>query len=786
MKNLFLFFIVLTLNAFSQINLSINVVNKENLSPLSDAKVIVSDDNKTFKKLLTDEQGSCQVIGLAKGNYKIEVSRLGYWTNFLEIELAKDTLIKFELKPKHFLLDEIKVISTKFEKNLKDESIPIVIVDENRISSIPKLTVSDYLKDEPGLSLVRDGIWGTGISIRGLSRANVIVLIDGTRVETATDIAANMSLIDPSKIEKIEVIKGTGSLLYGTGALGGAVNILTKKGSFSDRLKLNTNYSVSYNSVNNNTNNFLRLNLSDRSWFLDIDGGIRNSSDVNTPKGTLKNSRFHDYNYNLNFGLSLFDNQFFKLTFQNYQGKDIGIPGASSLFPATADVRYPTEHRYLFSVDYAFNNLNELLNSIYLKYSFQEIYRDVENIPNQKVIQPKRVIYNTKITPNAFHFTHSLNLTTSWTFSENNIGLIGFDIWQRRLDSRRERYQTIVDTLTSSIKITEKITGERPLPESKFTSLGAFIQDDWKIFDGRLFLNSGLRVDRILIENKQVYNPVYEIINGVRNDNPVSKLNWTSRNIQEWSWSAIFSALYRLTDYLDINYTISRSFRSPSLEERFQYIDLGSIVRLGNPDLKPEESFSNDLGFKLYSRDDLFFQVNFFVNYLDNLVVENPEIIIYEGRQARQKQNVGKAILFGFDLNLDSYLTRWLNFYLKGSFVRGEDRETKQPLPQIPPLNIRTGLRYFFLDYFNIDLSRSIVFEQNKVAAGEIPTPGYSVWDVTFGSKPFKVYYFNCSLFFGVENIFNKEYRNHLSTNRGLIDVEPGRNIFIKINLSGF
>ena len=72
-----------------------------------------------------------------------------------------------------------------------------------------------------------DGPWATSINIRGLSENRLVILVDGHRVETATDLTASFSMIDVNDIERAEVIKGAQSSLYGTGAMGGIVNIIT-------------------------------------------------------------------------------------------------------------------------------------------------------------------------------------------------------------------------------------------------------------------------------------------------------------------------------------------------------------------------------------------------------------------------------------------------------------------------------------------------------------------------------------------------------------------------------
>ena len=83
----------------------------------------------------------------------------------------------------------------------------------------------------------------------------------------------------------------------------------------------------------------------------------------------------------------------------------------------------------------------------------------------------------------------------------------------------------------------------------------------------------------------------------------------------------------------------------------------------------------------------------------------------------------------------------------------------------------------------NFDLNTALFDKQDYTAAGELNTPGYAVFNIGISSIPLKYKFLSCQLFAGVENILDKEYRNHLSSNRGVIVDEPGRNFYAKLKL---
>jgi len=90
-------------------------------------------------------------------------------------------------------------------------------------------------------------------------------------------------------------------------------------------------------------------------------------------------------------------------------------------------------------------------------------------------------------------------------------------------------------------------------------------------------------------------------------------------------------------------------------------------------------------------------------------------------------------------------------------------------------------LRYQFRKTGTIEFAVQMAAKQDQVAAGERTTGGYAIYNAGFSSVPLPVGRMNAELAFGVQNIFNRSYRNHLATNRGIVKDEPGRNIYVRL-----
>lgn len=789
-KYVFLLLIFIVNISFSQTTMfSGKVLDRNTNVAISDVNVNILNTNFSTK---TNKFGEFIFENMKSGDYQVEFIHPGYETLLADFRIISNitSTLDVKLNINEIETGEITVTSTRYSAMLKDIPLPIDVVEEHQIIRSPANTVSDILNSKPGLSLMRDGIWATDISIRGLGKSNIVTLIDGNRIETATDISARLSMVDLNDVDRIEIIKGGSSSLYGTGAFGGVVNIITKGGEFNDMKYIKGSFLSGFNSVNSSGAGRLFLNAGSKYWFAKFSGSLRNAQNTMTPQGELPNSKFRDNNISGSIGIKPLKNHTLKFDYQRYYAKDVGIPG-SSLFPTTAIVTYPEEKREMYSGEYKFENISPILKNISAKYFYQTILRDVENIPNQTVLQKttsgklKQKTTVDKIIPVANHYTNGIQFQTDWDFGKFNKVIIGADLWQRSLTSEREKFQTIYKYDTTSGNITSttyQITGEKPLPEAEYSSIGGFAQDEIKLFDNKLKINIGARIDKINVTNSITYNPAYTVVNGVLSTSPAGqKIIWNATEASDVSWSSNIGAMYSVIKNTDITLNLARSFRSPSIEERYQYIDLGSYLRIGNPYLNPEQGLFADVGLRIW-KNKYRFSGNIFLNSFTDLVVETPGT--FDNKSAYIKTNVGKAILYGYDFDFTYNFYKSYVVYGSLSYVRGEDTENNLDLPQMPPLNGRLGVRGLITNYIIFDIASLLFNGQDKVAPGEIPTPGYATFNIGLNSTQFDIYkYIKLQLFAGVENLLDKAYRNHLSTNRGSITIEPGRNFYFKVGL---
>ncbi|MFA6481309.1 MAG: TonB-dependent receptor [Bacteroidales bacterium] len=745
---------------------------------------------------LTDEKGNFTVKSLQSGDYRLSVSMLGYYPVSVEVKAGDQATgdVSIELVPAMIPLGEVQISSLRYNKLEKDVALPITVVPREYFPRQSSITLSDVLSREPGIALSRDGGWSTSVNIRGLGENRMVSLVDGNRIETASDLVAGLSMFDVNEIERVEIIKGAASSIYGTGALGGVVNILTQKGQFYDKQTIHGSAIGSYQTVNNLLGTHVAVESGSKTWKVRLSGGYRTAGNYKTPDGIQPNSQFNDRDINATIGIRPLANHELEINAQHFQAFNVGIPGGAAFGPL-ATATYPEERRQLISGKYSIKSLLPLMDEISLRVYHQFILRDVEMIPNTPpVIAGNIRLTAERVLPRGEHATDGLVLETRWKTGENSRLVGGIDLWQRKLVTSRDKYlkQEILDAFQQVKSTMQIIRSEKPNPDSKFGSGGIFIQHESSHLNDKLELTLGARIDRIRVANELGLDPFSLTVDGVvKEPVPGQRVVFEADTIGAWSWSANAGALYHLLKNLDFTANIGRSFRSPSLEERFKYIDLGSKVRLGDPNLKPEKGLFADLGLRIW-KERFQLQANGFINYLNDMIVETPGVFIYtlntgtdagkvDTLPALKNANVDRALLAGFDASVNYQPFSNSVIYAKAAFVRGINLVQNSDLPLIPPFSTGVGFRYYVPGIFTVEWTTNWVAAQIKIAIGETATESYFLSDFSLYSAAWEAGITSFQIFAGVDNVFNKSYRNHLATNRGMILVEPGRNVYLKL-----
>ncbi len=538
----------------------------------------------------TDETGHYMLVNLPEGKYKLVAKALGHTISKTEIEIkaGKTSEVNFELKQEVMSLDEVVITGTKTFKRQTETPVIVNVLDKSAINAIQACNISEGLKFQPGLRVETDcqTCNYTQLRMNGLGGGYSQILINGRPIFSPLVGLYGMEQIPANMVERIEVVRGGGSALYGSSAVGGTVNVIT-------RIPANNSYDVSLttNSINGEAmDNVLSGNVNmvtrKRNAGAVIFVNRRYREAYDHPGLTLNadgSKTVERDNYselpelrNNSFGANLFlrptPNQKIELNFTSLYEYRYG----GEMVDGQAHLAQQSEERvhniFMGGLDYQINFNDD--NSSFISYlsgqytdrdhytglfpnlgDFEhdtlteaEIDKLYEEAKNEHVSAPPYGYTENTTFQGGIQFNHRLN---------NFLG--GVNV----LTAGAEYiFDDVLDSIPQYNYGTNQETG----------NVAGFIQSDWKINNAFTFL-LGLRGDK--------HNLVDHII-----------------------FSPRVSFLYRLKQYTQFRLTWGTGFRAPQAFDADMHIAFagGGISRISlDPDLKEERSnsFSGSVNFDL-------------------------------------------------------------------------------------------------------------------------------------------------------------------------------------------
>jgi hemoglobin/transferrin/lactoferrin receptor protein len=661
------------------------------------------------------------------------------WTSEAPGQSGEDTVV----------MDEMVVTARGVPTLLSETPGGVGVVAAGEIFRQQPVSVTDVLERIPGVNKSSDSPWGSEVNIRGLGRGRVVFLIDGVRVNTATDISAQFGLIDPNDIERVEVLKGPVSALYGSGSIGGVVNIITRKGQFTDAPSWGGTLAGTFNSNPEGFKGYAGLSSNTPGYRVSASGSFRDLDSYEDGSGdTVPNSQFEDFGGTFKLGRKWNDCHQTSFQYQHFEGREIGIPGTGNAsLPPLADVTYPETYRRMASLVHTFLPGNPVWNESTLHLYFQEIDRNVriDQLPPPMGVDG--------IFPSANHQTWGLRWFNVLKAGDHALSA-GMDVWQWDIESRRQRRFT-----NGSLAV------DQPMADADQLSAGLFAEDSWTL--GRtLTLNLGGRLDLMRADSDELYTWIQPASPGAPNP-----LRRSEESYDDTSWSGHAGLTWAFVENWSMTLIGAASYRAPDLLERFKYINLGSYEVFGTPDLDPERSRFLEYGLH-FNRTNVTASVSAFVNHLTDLIVEKT---VAPGRH--EMQNVDEAEIYGAEAALEwRFLPHWAA-YGNIAATYGENTTEDTDLESIPPLSGLAGVRYRPDLGFNGSVEIQWADRQSRVAPGEKETPGWAILNARAGYRFQWADTFQ-EISLRADNLLDNAYRNHLATGRKPAELNsPGLNL---------
>ena len=729
----------LTIHAFANLlSLSGRVTDAKTNESLIGATVTIPDLRISVS---TDASGSFLLNNLpARGRFLIEIKYIGYKTITQVADLSLNLKLDFALQPTMIEAREVIVTGFAISSDNRKNSTSVTSVNKDHLINRASGNLVDAISKVPGVSQISTG---GGISkpvIRGLSYNRVVTLVDGAKQEGQQWGDEHGIEVDQFSADRVEVLRGAASLMYGSDALGGVINILDPlpspegqiRGEVLSNYQTNNGLTGSSAMLQGNKNGFVWRGRT----------SYKNAYSYNAPGGRIANTGYNETDFSTQIGLnkrwgytnlnlSSFRNNVALPDFErNFNGffedSDGNILTKSDLKSRTLFMPFQDIKHYKAAV-----NSNILLGDNRLRFTLAYQNNQRRELENSRTIPTLFFDLKTYSGDFKFHFSEKMG----W---EPVIGLSG------------------------SYQKNGNRAPELLIPDYSSRDFGVFIYTK-KSWTNSTF-NIGGRFDSRSVSGKKMFEG-----NDVR-------FNDFKTNFSNFTGALGFT--HEFNEQFSVKANLASAFRAPNIAElSANGVHEGTFrYEIGNNNLKPENSYSSDLGFE-FSSDKVQAGIGVFNNYIAQYIYSrqlNNEVINAEGDDLPVFRFVqDNANLAGVEASLTLHPIELIHFENSFSITKGVNRATNTPLPFIPAGVLRNELRLepklkgnIKNTYVSVGLDN--VFKQSLIDNFETSTEGYTLVNAALGTtfmlkkQPLRI---NLS----VSNLFNKAYYDHLSR------FKPGR-----------
>ncbi len=670
-------------------------------------------------------------------------------------------------------VDEVIVTAARTSTAVENLPMNIAVVGQREIEENQPLSPVEALQYIPGVTRQSDGGLASTPIIRGLSRERAPILIDGNPFVGGR--IRSYSLVDPFQIDRIEVVKGPASAFWGSDAVSGLVNVVTRKAEngFGKEMKIGGSIYGGYQSVADFYRGRVELQGRGNGFDFLVGGGLRNAGNTMTPEGEIENSQFESTNFDFNVGYSWAANHRIELSGKYFKNENVGFPGGlGAPGPPVVTRRFDPDTQTAVNLAYDGTNVSDKIESIGARVFFkkQNLHIDqVTRIPFPMTTDVNRMIHvmldvDVPFMGGKFWATIKQNDHARLT--------LGIDyLREHRIGTHRDLNVQIFNPLGAMVNEID-MPYTQIQPDSYSNSLGIFAIEELHLSD-KLDLLVAARFDNV---STRIDSEPFSIapIASIYNDDNTSD--------SDVALTGSLGLKYRATDALSLSANLANSFRGTDLFSKYHFTAVGQGFLVPNPDLDPERGIFYELGAE-YKTDGFSIEANYFQNSLNNLFVQAD--LTFNNTPSVQFQNIGEATLTGFEWDARAKIGTLSSVFWSGALINGTNDITDNPLPSIPATQMWAGvhLRDNNNKYF-VQPEILMVSEQNDPAPNEVSTPGYAIFNLKAGlnlhnlsdNMP------NAKLVFSITNIGDKLYRSHVS--RGApgnqnVFMEPGRSFNI-------
>jgi iron complex outermembrane recepter protein len=725
----------LNFSLYGQYVLRGNIVDQASHEPLSNTSIYLPEIHRGS---YSDSTGHFIISNIPAQRLLIEISHVGYETQFRNFEFAGDSLLLIFIAPSFIPIQEVVV--TGINNNAPDEtSFNIVQMTNHELNTTGALSVSDAISRIPGISQLSTG---PGISkpvIRGLYGNRIQINMNGIRFDNQQWQDEHGLGLSTLGIDRVEIIRGPASVLYGSDAMGGVVNIIKERPAFinqkikdlSARVFTNTyGMSLNYGAAQSNENSWRQFRL-----------GFDNHADYSTGNNTRGlNSRFATYNGQVSWGVN-----------KKNSVHVLNLLASHSLF------------------GFVFDSLSRKENDGRLSRTFDGPHHTVSfaQITNENIYYRGK----NKINLNA-GFISNLRL------EDEGGGGISLSMLLNTINATAQIFRPLrVGDLTTGIsgffQTNTNFGGRIIIPDALNTeaSLFSFYQKRFQ----RWLIEGGVRYDSKFIQTFSTGN-----LNTVGNDGPSEEIFPFSKFYNAFNLSA--GTEYFVNSHFTVKGNISSGYRPGNLAELSSNgLHEGTLRwEIGIPNAKIEQNLNLEGSLNFHSP---YFRssVSYFYNDFKNFFYLSPDGTEFFGFQVyhfRQSDALLKGGEFEFLVSPAQLPLSWKGSY---SLIEAQKNDGSY-LPFIPPNKFASEIEWRFntsgkIKKPELRVGGAYSFAQLRPAEFETTTSSYFLLHAAIS-----VQYQSVNWSLSGNNLLNENYYDHLSRYKYYGIANMGRSLVLTVN----
>ncbi len=796
MKNLLLSALLLVsqLSIYAQ---EIIVVDETNLEPVEN--VIIYGKSKF---VLTDKNGKADISNFDKTETLI-LKHTSYSDMYLTFSEIKKMNFRITLTETALDLNEIVISASSWEQNKNEVSNRIKIISKKTIANANFQTSADLLKASGEVFIQKSQLGGGSPMIRGYAANRILLIVDGVRMNNAIFRSGNLQnviSIDANSIESSEIILGSGTVIYGSDAIGGVVDFHSLKPKFSaddDKTFFSANIMSKFSSAdyektghfdfNAGTKKFASLTSFSYSDYDDLKMGENsgfteylrkeyvktvNGADLvvlNEDPLKQKFSGFSQLNFLQRFAWKATDK--LMLNYGFYYSESSDVPRYDRLLQYKDDVLKYAEWYYgpqkwiMHTLKADYSKKTKLFDNI----KFTAAYQDYSESRHDRKFNKDEIRERYE-----------------------NVKALSFNSdFQKKINEKADIFyggEFVFNKIFSSGRLRNIFTGNteptasRYPDDSDYLTYAAYTSFKQNMTD-RLTLNFGIRYNRISAS---------AVLDTVFYDFP-----FTDINLNTGALNGSAGLTYRPDTWL-FKFNVGTGFRAPNIDDMAKVFDSepGNVI-VPNANLKPEYIYNTDLGISKTFFNKLQFDISLFWSYLDNALVRGDftfngeDSIVYDGELSKVQAviNADYANVYGISAALNADISKALSLKSVYNYTKGKDSDDK-PLRHVAPAFGSTHI-IFKMNKFRADLFSEYNAEISYDDLADSERDKTYMYAVDNDGNPYSPAWavINFSLSYqlnktfrikgGVENITDKQYRPYSS---GI--VAPGRNFFFSLSAS--